>query len=102
MTNVPARLHPQDLDVLESATEEINRLTGKRIDDIRSSMRITKKEMSTFLGLSYGGLVSKLTGRRSFQFSEVVRLANWWHLSLDELVSDIPVTYVSNGRDEND
>lgn len=87
MTSAPARITSEEIATLASATEEINKLTGEQIDQIRCSMRITKKEMGEFLGLSYGGLCSKLAGRRSFQFGEMVRLANWWNISLDDLAA---------------
>lgn len=87
MTKAPVRVCSEDLTDLALTTEAINKQTGKQIDAIRDEMRISKKEMAEFFDLSYGGLNSKLAGRRSFQFSEMVRLANWWGMSLDDLAA---------------
>lgn len=96
MTYAPARISSEEIASLASATEEINRMTGEQVDKIRCSMRITKKEMGEFLGLSYGGLCSKLSGRRSFQFGEMVRLANWWGISLDDLAASASSSKADN------
>lgn len=87
MINAPARVCSENLASLAVTTEMINKQTGKRINAIRDEMRISKKEMAEFFDLSYGGLNSKLAGRRSFQFSEMVRLASWWGMSLDDLAA---------------
>lgn len=101
MTQAPAfakKVSKEDLDMIASS---INIETSKRIEELRVAQRITKVEMGCYLGLSYPSIRAKLSGEVPFQFNEVLRVANWWHLSLDELVGDMPVGAVGE-VDEDD
>lgn len=89
-------------EYLDMIADSINLKTSKKIEELRSAQRITKAEMGCYLGLSYPSIRARLAGEVPFQFNEVLRIANWWNLSLDELVGDIPVDVISDGRDEND
>lgn len=90
MTSVPVIANKIKKEQLAAIAESINLTTSKRIDDLRVAQRITKAEMGRFLGISFPCIRSKLIGETPFQFNEVVRIANWWHLSLDELIDGMP------------
>ena len=86
------RVKKEELDMI---ADSINLNTSKRIEELRVAQRITKVEMGCYLGLSYQSIRAKLSGETPFQFSEVLRVANWWHLSLDELVGDMSIESVA-------
>ncbi len=90
MTQASIMTKPIDKKRVEAIASAINLATSKRIDDLRVAQRITKAEMGRFLGISFPCIRSKLIGESAFQFNEVVRIANWWHLSLDELIDGMP------------
>lgn len=56
------------------------------IDAKREELGIPKTKMAEKLELSWEGLNAKLCGEREFNLSEVTVLADWWGISLDELV----------------
>ena len=87
---------------LEMIADSINLNTSKRIEGLRVAQRITKTEMGSYLGLSYPSIRARLSGEVPFQFNEVLRIANWWHLSLDELVGEMTVNELTVGGDGNE
>ena len=93
------RVKKEDLEMI---ADSINLNTSKRIEGLRVAQRITKTEMGCYLGLSYPSIRARLSGEVPFQFNEVLRVANWWHLSLDELVGDIPINELSGGDEINE
>lgn len=101
MTQAPAMAKRVEKEHLEMIADSINLATSRRIEELRVAQRITKTEMGCYLGLSYPSVRARLAGEKPFQFNEVVRVANWWHLSLDELVGDMPVDEDFEG-DEKD
>lgn len=102
MTQAPVmakKVRKEDLDMI---ADSINFNTSRRIEELRVAQRITKVEMGCYLGLSYPSIRARLSGEVPFQFNEVLRVANWWHLSLDELVGDIPINELSGGDEINE
>lgn len=56
------------------------------IDARRRELGVTKQAMAEKLGLSWDGINSKLTGKTDFYITEVETIANWWGLSISELI----------------
>lgn len=102
MTHAPAMAKKVNKEDLEMIADSINFNTSKRIESLRVAQRITKVEMGCYLGLSYPSIRARLSGEVPFQFNEVLRIANWWHLSLDELVGEATVSELSVGGDGNE
>lgn len=57
-----------------------------RIDARREALGIPKQTFANKLGLSWESANKKLTGETEFSLTEVLIVADWWGLSLDELV----------------
>lgn len=102
MTQAPVMAKKVNKEDLEMIADSINFNTSKRIESLRVAQRITKVEMGCYLGLSYPSIRARLSGEVPFQFNEVLRIANWWHLSLDELVGEATVSELSVGGDGNE
>ncbi len=45
----------------------------------------TKTHVAKFLGISPSSLDNRLSGRYDFRFAEVVKLADWWHVTVESL-----------------
>ncbi len=102
MTQAPVmakKVKKEDLDMI---ADSINLNTSKRIEELRLAQRITKVEMGCYLGVSYPSIRARLAGEIPFQFNEVLRIANWWNLSLDELVGDLPIDVAAKGAEEDE
>lgn len=102
MTHAPAMAKRVKKEDLEMIADSINLNTSKRIEGLRVAQRITKTEMGCYLGLSYPSIRARLSGEVPFRFNEVLRIANWWHLSLDELVGEMTVNELTVGGDGNE
>jgi hypothetical protein len=62
------------------------------IDAFRESLGIPKSKVAEILGLSWEATNRKLTGQVEFNLTEVLALADWWGVSIDELVGrKVPV-----------
>ena len=58
----------------------------QNVDATRDKLGITKQAMADRLGLSWDGLNNKLTGKYEFDLSEIVTIADWWGVSIDDLI----------------
>ena len=58
----------------------------EHIDQFREQLGVTKAAMADKLGLSWDGLNNKLAGRTEFDLDEVVSVADWWGVPIDELI----------------
>lgn len=56
------------------------------IEKRRSDLGVSKKAVADKLNLSWDQANKKLAGEVEFNLSEVMVLADWWGLCLDELV----------------
>ena len=65
------------------------------IDARRHDMGVSKQSVADRLNLSWQSTDEKLSGKVEFDLTEVIALADWWGLSIDELVgrraSETPV-----------
>lgn len=57
------------------------------VDAERERRGVTKQAVADRLGLSWEGANKKLTGQTEFSLSELVSLADWWGVCLDQLVA---------------
>lgn len=57
------------------------------VDAERERRGVTKQAVADRLGLSWEGTNKKLTGQTEFSLSELVSLADWWGVCLDQLVA---------------
>lgn len=57
------------------------------VDTERECRGVTKQAVADRLGLSWEGANKKLTGHTEFSLSELVSLADWWGVCLDQLVA---------------
>ena len=58
----------------------------QNVDVTRDKLGITKQAMADRLGLSWDGLNNKLTGKYEFGLDEIVAIADWWGVSIDDLI----------------
>lgn len=56
------------------------------IDAKRKELGLTKNAVAKRLGTTWKTLDKKLEGRGEFSVTEIMTLADWWGLSMDELV----------------
>lgn len=56
------------------------------IESKRRDLGITKQAVAQKLHISWAAADSKLMGRTEFDLSEAMVIADWWGMSLDELV----------------
>lgn len=74
------------------------RVTYPAIEERRAGMRIAKQAVADRLGLSWESASMKLSGEREFSLSEAQELADWWSLSIDDLIGrkvpDCPIYHL--------
>ena len=56
------------------------------IESKRRSLGITKQAVAQKLHISWAAADSKLSGRTEFDLSEAITIADWWGMTVDELV----------------
>jgi len=56
------------------------------IKKIRKSRKETRREIANILGVSVPGYTNYENGYRKMPISYLIKLANYWNLTLDELV----------------
>ena len=59
---------------------------ASHINGFREQLGVTKQAMADRLGLSWDGLNNKLIGKYEFDLDEIVAIADWWGVSIDELI----------------
>ena len=59
---------------------------ANHIDEFREHLGVTKQAMADRLGLSWDGLNNKLTGKYEFDLDEIVAIADWWGINIDDLI----------------
>lgn len=59
---------------------------ANHVDEFREHLGITKQAVADRLGLSWDGLNNKLTGKYEFDLDEIVSIADWWGVSIDDLI----------------
>lgn len=59
---------------------------SKSINDVRERLGVSKQAVADKLGVLWATADSKLSGKTEFDISEAVTIADWWGMSLDELV----------------
>ena len=59
---------------------------ASHVDEFRERLGVTKQAMADRLGLSWDGLNNKLTGKYEFDLDEIVAVADWWGVSIDDLI----------------
>jgi len=58
----------------------------EHVDQFRARMGVTKTAMADRLGLSWDGLNNKLTGKSEFDLDEIIAVADWWGVPIDDLI----------------
>lgn len=59
---------------------------ANHVNEFRERLGITKRAMADRLGLSWDGLNNKLTGKYEFNLDEIVAIADWWGVNIDDLI----------------
>lgn len=59
---------------------------ASHVDEFRERLGVTKQAMADRIGLSWDGLNNKLTGKYEFDLDEIVAIADWWGVSIDDLI----------------
>lgn len=59
---------------------------GNKIKELRNSKNITQEEMSDIMGISKTSVVNYETGTRKVPLSLIIRFAEYFKISLDDLI----------------
>ena len=59
---------------------------SSHVESVRERLGVTKQAMADKLGISWSTVDSKLSGSSEFNVYEIASIADWWRMSIDELI----------------
>lgn len=73
---------------MSDMNKEISKRIADKIVKLRKENNLSQTAMARQAGITPGAYSMKETGKREFKLNEVTRLADFFHLTLEELIND--------------
>lgn len=80
---------------MSDMNKEISKRIADKIVKLRKENNLSQAAMARQAGITPGAYSMKETGKREFKLNEVTRLADFFHLTLEELINDRHIEQLS-------